>query len=74
MNGRLVLAGIDPAEPFTIPPGSRYPFFAQGQRNMNGRGVQNAQMQGSQNVSEAPTLWWSIFAEGGDGLDGLSRF
>jgi hypothetical protein len=41
---------------------------------MNGRGVQNAQMQGSQNVSEAPTSWWSIFAEGGDGLDGLSRF
>ena len=32
VNGRLVLAGIDPAEPFTIPPGSHYPFFAQGQK------------------------------------------
>jgi alcohol dehydrogenase/propanol-preferring alcohol dehydrogenase len=31
VNGRLVLAGIDPAEPFTIPPAMAYPFFAQGQ-------------------------------------------
>ncbi len=35
VNGRLVLAGIDPAEPFTIPPGSHYPFFAQGQKTLD---------------------------------------
>lgn len=32
VNGRLVLAGIDPVEPFTIPPAMMYPFFAQRQR------------------------------------------
>lgn len=32
VNGRLVLAGIDPAEPFTIPPATAYPFFAQRQQ------------------------------------------
>jgi D-arabinose 1-dehydrogenase-like Zn-dependent alcohol dehydrogenase len=32
VNGRLVLAGIDPAEPFTIPPAMTYPFFAQRQK------------------------------------------
>jgi alcohol dehydrogenase/propanol-preferring alcohol dehydrogenase len=31
-NGRMVLAGIDPAEPFTIPPAMTYPFFAQRQK------------------------------------------
>lgn len=31
-NGRMVLAGIDEAAPFTIPPALVYPFFAQGQR------------------------------------------
>jgi D-arabinose 1-dehydrogenase-like Zn-dependent alcohol dehydrogenase len=34
VGGRLVLAGIDPGEPFVIPPASVYPFFAQGQRIM----------------------------------------
>ncbi|BCB74050.1 hypothetical protein Pflav_004600 [Phytohabitans flavus] len=32
VNGRVVLAGLDPAEPFTIPPVMAYPFFAQGQK------------------------------------------
>ncbi|MBM7774550.1 alcohol dehydrogenase/propanol-preferring alcohol dehydrogenase [Actinokineospora baliensis] len=32
VNGRLVLAGIDGAEPFTIPPAVQYPFFAQRNR------------------------------------------
>jgi dehydrogenase len=32
VNGRLVLAGIDPAEPFTIPAATAYPFFAQRQK------------------------------------------
>lgn len=32
VNGRMVLAGIDPAEPFTIPPAMMYPFFAQRQK------------------------------------------
>jgi alcohol dehydrogenase/propanol-preferring alcohol dehydrogenase len=32
INGRMVLAGIDGAEPFVIPPALQYPFFAQGQR------------------------------------------
>lgn len=32
VNGRLVLAGIDPAEPFTLPPAMTYPFFALGQK------------------------------------------
>ncbi|MFJ7219486.1 alcohol dehydrogenase catalytic domain-containing protein [Amycolatopsis sp. NPDC098790] len=27
-DGRLVLAGIDPAEPFTLPPSTLYPLFA----------------------------------------------
>jgi alcohol dehydrogenase/propanol-preferring alcohol dehydrogenase len=31
-NGRLVLAGIDGREPFTIPSAMAYPFFAQGQK------------------------------------------
>ncbi|WP_117208737.1 alcohol dehydrogenase catalytic domain-containing protein [Allorhizocola rhizosphaerae] len=34
VNGRMVLAGIDGTEPFTIPPALQYPFFAQGQRIM----------------------------------------
>nr|ABY66028.1 Zn-dependent alcohol dehydrogenase [Actinomadura madurae] len=33
-GGRMVLAGIDAAEPFTIPPAMTFPFFAQGQRIM----------------------------------------
>ncbi len=32
VNGRLVLAGIDGREPFTIPSAMVYPFFAQGQK------------------------------------------
>jgi D-arabinose 1-dehydrogenase-like Zn-dependent alcohol dehydrogenase len=31
-NGRMVLAGIDEHEPFTIPPATVYPFFGQRQR------------------------------------------
>lgn len=31
-DGRLVLAGIDTAQPFTIPPALAHPFFALGQR------------------------------------------
>lgn len=31
-QGRLVLAGLDPAEPFVLPPASAYPFFAQRQQ------------------------------------------
>jgi alcohol dehydrogenase/propanol-preferring alcohol dehydrogenase len=31
-DGRLVLAGIDAAEPLTIPPATAYPFFAQRHR------------------------------------------
>ncbi|MEV4518527.1 alcohol dehydrogenase catalytic domain-containing protein [Dactylosporangium sp. NPDC049525] len=31
VNGRLVLAGLDGREPFSIPPTMQYPFFAQGQ-------------------------------------------
>jgi dehydrogenase len=31
VNGRLVLAGIDVSQPFTIPPAMAYPFFAQRQ-------------------------------------------
>lgn len=32
VGGRLVLAGIDPAEPFVIPPALAYPFFALGNK------------------------------------------
>ncbi|MEV4490608.1 alcohol dehydrogenase catalytic domain-containing protein [Micromonospora coxensis] len=32
VQGRMVLAGIDGVEPFTIPPAMTYPFFSQGQR------------------------------------------
>lgn len=32
LGGRLVLAGLDGAEPFIIPPATMYPFFSQGQK------------------------------------------
>ncbi|HEV2374408.1 MAG TPA: alcohol dehydrogenase catalytic domain-containing protein [Streptosporangiaceae bacterium] len=50
VNGRLVLAGIDGAEPFTIPPAMAYPFFAQGQK------IMGATHNGPQYLAEALTL------------------
>jgi len=45
---------------------------------MNGKGVQNAQMQGPQSSmggnQETAACWWTIYAEGDPGRDGLSRF
>jgi hypothetical protein len=42
---------------------------------MDSRGVQNAQLQGPQgSTSETAASWWSTYAEGGDGMEGLSRF
>lgn len=45
------------------------------------RGVQNAQMQGPQTQhangaqgTDTGACWWSTYAEGGDGKDGISRF
>ena len=42
---------------------------------MNGRGVQNAQLQGPQATTDPDVAasWWSTFAGGGDGLEGISR-
>ena len=42
---------------------------------MNGKGVQNAQIQGPQGTSnpDVAASWWSTYASGGDGMEGLSR-
>ena len=40
------------------------------------KGVQNAQLQGPQATTnhDVATSWWSTYAEGGDGTEGISRF
>jgi hypothetical protein len=40
---------------------------------MNGKGTQNAQMQGPQGT-DTGACWWNIYAEGDTSTDGLSRF
>ncbi|WJK42586.1 alcohol dehydrogenase catalytic domain-containing protein [Solwaraspora sp. WMMA2056] len=50
VNGRMVIAGIDGMEPFTIPPAMTYPFFAQGQR------IMGATHNGPRYLSEALAL------------------
>ena len=45
---------------------------------MNGKGVQNAQLQGPaakpKDNPDVAASWWSTYAGGGDGMEGISRF
>jgi hypothetical protein len=43
---------------------------------MQSKGTQNAQLQGPQATTnpDVAASWWSTYASGGDGMEGISRF